>query len=103
MNITCIVFGIIFLITGVLFALGLLHRYLNAWKKMPDEEKEKIDIKALCINIGISIAVSGIIFLIGGFVKVFRDHYFALTMIVWLVFAGCDVYYISKSRRYIKK
>ena len=70
---------------------------------MPKEDKDKINIKNLCINIGVIISISGIIFILGGFIKPFRENYFAICMIIWLIGAGFDVYYISKSHRYIKK
>lgn len=96
MNITCAVFGALFIIIGILFSLGKLHIYLNAWKKMLPEEKEKIRIKALCHNIGGMIVLCGLLFLLG---CVFTTA-FTWSMIVWLVLAGLDVLYIGKSNRY---
>ena len=100
MNITCVVFGILFSAAGALFAAGKLHTHLPAWKRMPPEEKEKIRILPLCRNIGEVILLSGIIFLLNGFWSAFRGHWFTAAMIAWLVVAGVDVYLIGKSRRY---
>ena len=52
MNFTCIFFGILFTITGFLFACGKGYIHLSAWKHMPQEEKDKIKIIPLCRNIG---------------------------------------------------
>lgn len=103
MNITCLIFGVIFLIAGFLFAIGKLHVLLAAWKKMPNEEKEKIRIMPLCRNIGLMIMLSGALFLINGFWESFRDRWFALSMIIWLVVAGLDVWFITKSKHYQNK
>lgn len=96
MNMTCIFFGIIFTIAGILFSFGKLHIHLSAWKRMQPEEKEKINIKGLCRNIGGMITLCGLLFLLG---SVFTAV-FTYSMIVWLVLAGLDVWYISKSNRY---
>ena len=102
MNITCVIFGTIFSVAGVLFAKGKLLPYLSAWNRMPPEEKEKIDILPLCRNVGEVILLSGIIFLIKGLWPPFRDHWFTAAMIAWLVVAGLDVWFITKSKRYQK-
>ena len=103
MNLSCITFGIIFSLAGGLMATGKLHPHLSFWKQMPDEEKDKINILALCRNIGDVIALSGIIFLVGGFNPFFKAHVFSKAMIVWLIIAGMDVWFINKSERYIKE
>ena len=102
MNITCIIFGTAFVIVGVLFALGKVHPRLSAWKNMSQEEKEKINIIPLCRNIGEVILLSGIIFLLNGFLISFQEHWFTGAMIAWLIFAGLDVWFIGKSKRYKK-
>ncbi len=103
MNITCLFFGIAFLTAGAVFFLGKAHIHISAWKNMQSYEKEKIRILPLCRNIGISIAVCGLIFLIGGLSACFKDHAFVWAMIMWLILSGIDVYYIGKSGRYVKK
>ena len=100
MNITCIVFGAIFVITGILFYFGLLLSTIKAWKNMPIEEKQKVKIKPLCHNIGIIIGLSGVIFLFAGFIPVFKEKYFIYAMLIWLVIAGLDAYWIIKTKRY---
>lgn len=102
MSYSSIIFGLIFLITGFLFALGKLHVHLKAWKMMPDDEKNKIRIKELCRNLGEVIMLSGIIFLINGFVPEGKSHWFLIAMIAWLVVAGVDLLYIQKSKKYEK-
>ena len=100
MNVTCIMFGTLFLITGILFAIGKLHKHITAWKNMPSDEKSRIKIIPLCMNIGSMISLSGVIFLINGFWQGFRDHLFVISMIVWLVLAGVDLFFIEKKHWY---
>ena len=100
MDYTCTFFGVLFTIAGVVFASGKGHIHLSAWKNMPQEEKEKIRIVPLCRNIGEVIVLNGIIFLMKGFWAGFSNHWFVGAMIAWLIVAGLDVWYISKSNRY---
>ena len=100
MNVTCIFFGILFLITGILFAAGKLHTHITAWKNMSEEEKGRIRIIPLCINIGGFIALSGLLFLINGFWQGFRDHLFVISMVLWMILAGMDVFFIEKKHWY---
>ena len=100
MNITCIAFGAIFIITGILFYFGILLRTIKAWKVMSDEEKSKVKIKPLCHNIGLIIGLSGVIFLFAGVIPVFRESYFTYVMIAWIAFIGLDTYWIFKTKRY---
>ena len=102
-NFTCIFFGILFIIAGLVFFFGKAHIHLSAWKNMPQEEKDKINIVPLCRNIGEVILLCGIIFLMKGLWLDFSNHWFVGTMIAWLIVAGLDVWYISKSKRYQKK
>ena len=100
MNIICILFGAIFTVAGFLFAAGKIHTHIPAWKQMPEEEKKKINIGPLCRNIGEVILLSGIIFLLKGFWPAFTDHWFTGSMVAWLIVAGLDVWFISKSSRF---
>ncbi|MDD3184501.1 MAG: DUF3784 domain-containing protein [Anaerostipes sp.] len=102
MNITCICFGILFLVAGSMFFIGKGHIHISAWKEMTDVEKEKVDIVPLCRNIGGVISLCGFIFLISGLWIAFKNHVFVWSMIIWLIVAGTDVYFIGKSKRYIK-
>ena len=100
MNLTCILFGLAFVTTGLLFAAGLLHGHISAWKHMPEEEKRRVRILPLCRNIGWVISLSGVIFLLGGLWPGFLTHGFVGAMVAWLVAAGLDLLYIEKSHRY---
>lgn len=100
MNITCIAFGAIFSVAGIVFGTGKGHIHLKAWKSMPEEERAKIRIVPLCRNIGAMIVLCGIIFLLGGFWAAFKNTAFVWAMIVWMTGACVDVYLIEKSKRY---
>ena len=103
MDHTCIFLGTLFTIAGCLFACGKGHIHFAAWKTMPREEKEKIDIVPLCRNIGNIIVLNGLLFLLKGVWSGFTDFWFTAAMLVWLMIAGCDIWYIEKSNRYRKK
>ena len=100
MDFICIFFGILFSMVGFMFFLGKAHIHLSAWKNMPQEEKDIIKILPLCRNIGKVITLSGIIFLMKGLWIDFSNHWFVGSMIAWLMIAGLDVWYITKSERY---
>ena len=100
MDFTCIFFGIIFLTAGIVFFLGKGHIYLSAWKSMPQEEKNNLNIATLCRNIGAVIGLSGIIFLAKGLLGALSGRWFVIAMIGWLILAGLDVWYIGKSERF---
>ena len=103
MEFTCIFFGILFTLAGLVFASGKGHIHLSAWKNMPQEEKDKIKMVPLCRNIGEVIALNGLIFLSKGLWSGFSNHWFVGAMVAWLIVAGFDVWYIGKSERYYRK
>ena len=100
MDFICIFFGILFSMVGFMFFLGKAHIHLSAWKNMPQDEKDKIKILPLCRNIGVVIILSGIIFLMKGLLPDFSNHLFVVSMTAWMIAAGLDVWYITKSERY---
>lgn len=103
MDFTCILFGILFSIYGILFSTGKIHVHLTAWKTMPEEEKRKINILPLCMNIGEVITGCGIIFLVRGLWQGFTMHWFTVCILLWLVIAFADILFISKSKRYYRE
>ena len=103
MNYVSMAFGIVFIITGILFALGKVHKHIGAWKRMSTSEKDKIRIKELCRNLGEVIALSGIIFFLNGILPSSEINWFVIAMVAWLIIAGLDLFYIYKSKRFIKK
>lgn len=102
MKLACLLFGIVFVAIGILFAMGKIHPHLSFYQKMTPAEKESIRIVSLCRNIGGVIALAGILLLLKGTLKFFTDPYFLFAVILWLIFAGGDAYWISKSGRFRK-
>ena len=100
MNVACVFFGILFITCGYLFRAGKLHERLNAWKNMPQAEKEKIRIAELCANIGTMILICGMIFFLAGVSEHFKEEFFVWDMILWLIASGIDVFYIEKTGKY---
>lgn len=97
-----IVFGALFTIAGFLFACGKGHVHLKDWENMSIEEREKIDIKPLCRNIGEVIMLNGLIFLIKGLCPQFSNYFFITALFAWMIVAGIDVFYIERSQHYYK-
>ena len=100
MNLTCLLFGILFTVVGGLFMAGKLHTHIEAWKTMPQEEKDKIKIEELCRNIGLMIVTCGVIFLLSGVSAAFKARFFVAAMVLWLAASFVDVWYIEKKGRY---
>lgn len=100
MEFTSILFGIIFLIIGILLGNGKIHVNLSFWKNMENDEKARIKIMPLCRNIGKVITLAALIFLINGIFKKSVSNWFSIMMIGWMIIAGIDVWYIEKSNRY---
>ncbi len=103
MNLTCVLFGVLFLAAGFIFFIGKGPQLISAWRNMPEEEKATIHIKPLCHNVGFMFALCGVIFLAGGFSPFFKDNFFVFGMIAWFVLCGVDFFHISKSPRYQDK
>ncbi len=100
MNYMCVFLGIVFAMFGIGFAFGKLYERLPAWRKMSDAEKNEIKPKPLCRNVGAMITLNGIVFILKGVCTGFSDSMFMCAAVIWIVIAGADVYYISKSSRY---
>ena len=97
-----ILFGTLFLCTGLLFACGKGHSYMPSWKTKTHEEQENIDIKPLCRNVGEVIALNSLIFLLKGLWPGFSNNYFVVAIFAWMIVAGIDVFYIERSQHYNK-
>lgn len=102
MNATCIIFGCIFLGIGLLLILNRIPPALSPLKYLSPKEREEIDVVPLCRNIGEIIGFAGILFLLNGFWQHFMDHWFSVSMIIWFLIAGLDLWYLSKKSHYQK-
>lgn len=101
MNITSLIFGILFLVFGALLACGKIHRKMNFWKQMPEKEKSRINIRLLCLNIGEVIMLDGLILVLKGVLPAFSSNWFVISIVAWIMIAGFDVWYITKSDKYV--
>ncbi|MCD8209520.1 MAG: DUF3784 domain-containing protein [Coprobacillus sp.] len=101
MNITCLAFGAVIIIFGILFFVGKLHKYFSFWKKMSFEERSKINIKAISHNIGLVLFVCGAILLAAGLWSFFYSKLFIWFMIGWVVITVMDFAYLTKSKRFL--
>lgn len=100
MNLHCIAFGLIFLVAGIAFFIGIGPNWIKAWREMPMEEKSKIRMNELSKNIGCVFLIASAIFLASGFSPVFLNAAFVWSMVAWFVLTGIDVAFITKSNRY---
>ncbi|MEQ2456621.1 DUF3784 domain-containing protein [Flavonifractor hominis] len=100
MDYICIFLGALFCAGGILFASGKGHVHLSAWKKMSITERERINIGPLCRNVGGMILCNGLLFLLKGCWGGFARYGFLPAMVVWMLAAGADLWYISTRGRY---
>ncbi|MCD7740084.1 MAG: DUF3784 domain-containing protein [Candidatus Gastranaerophilales bacterium] len=100
MNFTCLISGIFFIILGILFAMGQVHKHMEVWKNMPESEKADIAIGPLCRNMGAMVIICGLIFLSAGVWSNFKNQAFIWCMLIWFIACGLDVYFIQKGSRY---
>ncbi|MCI7474531.1 MAG: DUF3784 domain-containing protein [Clostridiales bacterium] len=100
MNGICIFFCALFILMGAAFACGKGPMYLSVWNSIPQQQRAKMKIKPLRRNAGAMIALSGLIFGGKGVCSDLDDHWFVWAMILWLIAAGVDAWYLSKSGRY---
>ncbi|MCD8195431.1 MAG: DUF3784 domain-containing protein [Coprobacillus sp.] len=100
MNITCIAFSVVLFIFGVLFLFTKLYRFFPFWKKMPLQERAKMNMKAISINIGLMIIVCSLILLAAGVWEFFYDKIFIWAMIIWGVAIVMDAVLISTKKLY---
>ncbi len=103
MNITCIIFGVLFIAIGTLFFIGKAHKHIESYSTMTETEKSNIKIEPLCKNVGIVIGLAGLGILSAGFVPIFASKFFIWYMIAWFIGAGLDARFISKSGHYKNK
>ncbi len=100
MNITCVIFGVLFVVVGIMFFIGKGHEHIESYNGMTEIEKANIKIEPLCRNVGTVIGLAGLGFLAAGFVPVFANKIFIWYMIAWFIGTGFDVRFISKSNHY---
>lgn len=100
MNITCIIFGVLFIALGIVFFVGKAHDHIESYRRMSEAERADIKIEPLCRNVGIVVGLAGIGFLIAGLFPMFASKGFIWYMITWFIGAGFDVRFISKSNHY---
>ena len=103
MNITCLVFALVFLICSFIFFGDRGEMFIPNWNKLSEEEREEIPLHELSLNMGIVLSICAIILLASGLFENFREHYFAISMVLWLIGAGVDVYFIEKKNNKKKK
>ncbi len=101
MNITCIAFGGVLLIFGVLFFVTKLYRLFPFWKKMSFEERAKLNMKAISRNIGVMICVCALILLAAGLWEFFYTKVFIWAMILWFVAVVMDAILIATKKKYL--
>lgn len=103
MNFTCIALSMALLVTGIIFFTGRGIPRIKAWQNTSQAERDSIDADRLGRNVAVLFLLAGVFILLAGVNMIFRENIFIWCMIGWFVLAGADIYFISKSGRYIKK
>lgn len=100
MNLYCIVLSIVGFIGWYLFLSGKALKYIKSFRSMSQEERACINEKLLCKNAAAVFFVAASIFAVAGFSPVFLEKAFTISVVIWLILTGADVYFIGKSKRY---
>lgn len=88
---------------GIMFYTGKAARYIKGYTSLTEDEKKKIDIKALCKTASIVFFTATVIFGIAGYSNIFRELYLKWGMVALYIIGTADVIYISKSKRFGNK
>lgn len=100
MNISCLLFGLIMAVCGLLFWTGHGHKHIRAWKQMSEAERAQIRILPLCRNIGGMLFLCSALLLLSGLSATFRERAFHWGIVLWMLLCIADLYWIEKSGRY---
>lgn len=103
MRLQCMIFGLLFLGTGIFFFIGKAIPLLRGWQILSEEERASINAEWLGRNAGIVFISAGVIFELSAWSTGFREKAFVWSMIAWLVLTGTDVYLMEKTKRYLIK
>lgn len=96
MNLYCIIFGIMFISTSIIFLSKKGGSLVQKWVLTPNTNVDKALCESLSKNISLVFLFAGLIFLLSGFIKAIFDSAFIWLMIIWFIAVGIDVYFISK-------
>lgn len=101
--IICYAISLIMTVSGIIFFNRKAENYINGYKSLSSVEKNKIDIKNLCRNIGILFFLSAIIWGFSGYSELFKKTYLTWSILAWIVICIFNIIIINKFKLYIKK
>lgn len=103
MNLYCVMFAVISLVMALAFFTGKAPDWIKGYREMDEEEKNNILIVPLCRNLGVVFFLAFVIFFLAFMIPAFLDKAFVPSVVIWMIGAGADLYYIEKSKRYNKE
>lgn len=103
MAVFSVMVGIAILVLSLLFWIGKVPKSIINFDKIQQEEQGRLNQKALGRNLSLVLLLLAIIFIITGFSPVFKEKYFIIAVLVWVVVVFLDIWFIGKSSRYLKK
>lgn len=97
----CYMVSIALFIISIVFFSGKGAAYIKGYRIMPEEEKRRINIKALCKNLGAMLFLAAVIFGIAGCFEVFKTDFLKWAVAGWMALCFADIVFMNKSKQYI--
>ncbi len=102
-NLTTVLIGFVFLIVGVMLAIGKVQRIIEKIKKNKAGMLQKMKIKEMCLKAGELAMLDGLILLMKGFIVSFDDYMFAYAALAWAVVACFDIVYVTVTKNIMEE
>lgn len=98
-DITTIIIGFLFLIVGVMLAVGIENWIMEKFRKHKYGIQQKVKIREMCLRAGEVAMLDGLILLMKGFIAHFENHIIVFAFLAWIIIACFDVLYITVTRK----
>lgn len=98
----CYVMSFIMIFISFLFFTLKIKDKINGFKILSSSEKEKINIKGLCYNIGVLFVICGLIWALAGFSILFRSNFLTGAIFCWICICIINITAINKFELYKK-
>lgn len=70
----------------------------KAFRSMEQKEQDKYNMPKLNLALAVVFAYGGTSFLLGAVSEIFRNNYFVISFILWLVLMGILLYLLQKTK-----
>ena len=99
----CYVMSFVMIFTSFLFFTLRIKDKISGYRNLSVAEREKINMKGLCCNIGILFFICGIIWFLAGFSVLFRTNFLTGAIFLWICTCILDITAINKFKLYRKQ